>query len=436
LVAVAITTASAGVARAEYELQKSQVVYIEVVKFVRRPTAGGNYKSEMETWIGSGFRVAGTNRVVTCAHVLEGARQVCVSPYWNKANESPCPCPCRSAPVHWTSEAGQVSLCRKDPKHDIAILEIPDGGGTFPFTNSAAEGASIMAVGHTEGFPWRVNGGKYSGLNPAQQPGLAGDMHVCDVNFGPGSSGGIVVDKDNRILGMIQGGTAYTRYAVPSSYIKALIDELPKSCRDPVGKAGPPANLNEQAFSNLLRDETVVPDIPARYWGSASFGQINGIDDFDDQVPSYRFDLLRTGVSSWSYVLALEWGHREVDRTLSSGTLDYSDGARIDRFAATVGPRYLTAELGQVALYSSARVGYVHDQITHDYAFTSPLFAPQSHSQTTSGVLGAAGLDAEVFIVTNLRVGGGVEFWQGTGNIGNGLTVRVLLRAGVGHGLM
>ena len=411
---------------------RSSVVRIEVTKLVTRKTSAGNFKTAPESWMGSGFWIVGTNRIVTCAHVLEGARQVSVYGYSQWQNKKP-----------WTSERGQISLCLSDPTRDLAIIEVPETGGNLPLAMATQSGdhIGITSVGHTEGYPWRVNYGQLTGVIPAKQLNIsiAGDVLVCDVSFGPGSSGGIVVDKDNRILGMIEGGKEGgkygTRIAIPCTAIRqALQSTSATACHGPVIEAGAPIVADEDTYADLIPITRGGPDNPAGLWGEISFGYLSGVDRFDDHVPSWRLDGFKSVTNRRSWCLAAELGQRTVHRVLESGPQVVTDTARMRRLAVTAGPRLLVKEFGHASIYSTARVGYVHDRVDHDYTFSSPLFAPQSYERPVSGVLGVWSADVELSIITNLRIGWSGELWQGSGGIGNGLTNRFGVRVGVGRG--
>ena len=408
----------------------SSVVRIEVVKLVARKTSAGNFETSKESYIGSGFWAAGSNRIVTCWHVIEGAQQVDIYPYSAK-----------SSGKSWSSKRGQVTLCAPDPAHDVAILQVPENGGGLPLATVIKEQVPITAVGHTEFYPWRVNFGTLTGKVSAKQihiSRVAGDVLVCDVNIGPGSSGGIVVDRDNQVLGMIEGGKergTYTRIAVPSTVIRQALSALPGGPCQGGFSSAQPVVVNEETYDDLIAGgPPSPPEKPARMWTGISFGYLAGVDRFDDQVPTLRLGVLQMGTHSLGWSADVEVAQRSLDRTVTSGSLEVADAAEMKRFSVTAGPRLRLKELGRVALYSSVRAGFVHDQITHDYTFLSPLFAPQSYERPVSGGLGLLSGDAEVLLVTNLRIEASLELWQGSGGIGNGITPRLGLRAGFGHG--
>jgi len=424
----------AGEATAAEDALRSSVVRIEVDKLVTRPTTGGNFRTERETYVGSGFWVSGTRRIVTCAHVLEGSRRVSVSRFGAPPSQKP-----------WSTDLKQVTRCLSDPQHDLAVIEVPEVGLGFPLTTSAIPAqAPVRSMGHTENYPWRLNEGQFTGTVPAQQINtpLEGQVMVCDISVGPGSSGGVVVDRDNRIIGMIQGGSARgvygTKILIPAAEIHQALQALSGGapCRGGgLTTVGTAIMANENKFEGLLRVvRTEADEFPARYWGQGAYGFVMGADRFDDTVPALQLEIVRPATDSRSWSLRVESASRKIDRTLAAGTQEIADDARMQRLSVTFGPRVLLKEFGRVSIYSTAAAGYVRDRVTHAYTFASPLFAPQSHERSVSGFLSELALDADVPIVLKLRLGLSTEVWQGSGGIGNGVTHHVGLRVGVGRG--
>jgi hypothetical protein len=414
-------------APASDETLKAAVVRIEVSKVVTRTTPAGVPSTKLEWYVGSGFWVAGTNRIVTCAHVVEGARRLDVYPYGKWPKEP------------WSSDNRQISLCLFDRKRDLAVLQVPEAGAGLPLAVSPGQPTDITAVGNVEGYPWRINHGQLTGRQPAQVLGvqLEGDVLVCDVTTGPGASGGIVVDRTDHILGMIEGGKERgifgTRVAVPSSTILEVLQSVPVSCHASVA-TGAAILADEETYADLLRIPTPPPAPLARFWAEASYGILYGMDRFDDTVPSLNLDLFRTQTDRLAWMLGLAWAHRTVERSLQSGTVTFEDGAKIDRISILAGPHLRITDFGRVSVFTSLRAGYVHELIQHDYTFTSPLFTPQSYESPASGVLATGGVDVELYVVLNLRVTWSGEVWQGSGEIGNGVGQRIGLRMGIGHG--
>ena len=415
------------------ERLRTGVVRIAVQKQVLRQSGAGNLRRSKEWFVGSGFWVAGTDRIVTCAHVVEGARQITIQS--------------RAKKKAWSSDQRQISLCLMDPAGDIAILKVPENGPGQTLATAAelslalsTSATEIISVGHTEDVPWRVNYGRLTQREQAETHGipLPGDVLICDVLFGPGSSGGIVADHRERILGMIEGGMSKgiygNRIAIQSTTIEQALRTMRANpqCRDPLDKSGKAIFVNEDKYSDLIRERQ--PDrngIPPGLWGQASYGFLTGIDRFDDVVPTLRLDALKPANNALTWTAGVEWAQRRLTTSGDAGTVQFTDVVEIRRVSITGGARYLIGDFGRVSVFSGARAGYVHDVIDHEYAFDSPLFAPQSYTRPVSGVLGALGLDIEVQVIGNLRVSWGGEVWQGSGGVGNGVANRLGLRMGV-----
>jgi S1-C subfamily serine protease len=131
---------------------------------------------------GSGF-VAGRERVVTAAHVVEGASRVAV-----------------------LTEAGDRLAARVvlyEPAADTAVLAVA-GLSAAPLRSAPAEadnGASAWVAGHPLGGPLKVVGASVLGTVGAA--GSNRESYVLRTVVRPGNSGGPLLDAQGRVLGIV-----------------------------------------------------------------------------------------------------------------------------------------------------------------------------------------------------------------------------------------
>ena len=153
--------------------------------------------------LGSGVVVNDAGLVLTALHVVSGASEITVT----FADGS-------------TSSARVVS---RDPASDIAVLE-PDEppAGLPPATlgNPAAMriGSEAYVVGNPFGLAGSLSTGVVSGLDRSyEQPGTditIGGLIQVDAAVNPGNSGGPLVDREGRVVGIVTALINPTRQEV------------------------------------------------------------------------------------------------------------------------------------------------------------------------------------------------------------------------------
>ncbi|HYJ75727.1 MAG TPA: trypsin-like peptidase domain-containing protein [Kineosporiaceae bacterium] len=136
---------------------------------------------------GSGF-VAARERVVTNAHVVEGASRVAVR-----------------------TESGSRLAARVvlyDPAADTAVLAVPglSGNALQPSRAEADEGAPAWVAGHPLGGPLKVV--PASVLGTVGGTGSDRETYVLRTVVRPGNSGGPLLDAQGRVLGIVYATAA------------------------------------------------------------------------------------------------------------------------------------------------------------------------------------------------------------------------------------
>jgi len=151
---------------------------------------------------GSGI-VVGTNLIITCWHVINGAHTV-------TANFS-----------DGRSESVPGTIC-VDRIHDVALLSVPTGRvKPLPLGPVPPLGAGVVAIGNPEGLSGTVSAGLVSGVRMFESTRVV----QTTAPISPGSSGGALLDARARVIGVVK---AYyvegqnLNFAVVSDYIRPL----------------------------------------------------------------------------------------------------------------------------------------------------------------------------------------------------------------------
>lgn len=125
----------------------------------------------------------------------------------------------------------QVELIAYDERRDVAALRIPATGlPVLPIGNSAnaASGATVFVVSNALGLPWTASSGILSATRMADDvPGAGSGYRILQFTapLSPGSSGGVLVDAEARVLGIVVGSLSVgqnVNFAVPIDTIAGL----------------------------------------------------------------------------------------------------------------------------------------------------------------------------------------------------------------------
>ena len=164
------------------------------------------------TGVGSGVIIRSDGVILTANHVVRGMREVQVR--------------LKSGEIY-----DQVELIASDERRDVAALRIAAAGlPVLPIGNSAnaASGATVFVVSNAVGLPWTASSGILSATRMADDvPGAGSGYRILQFTapLSPGSSGGVLVDAEARILGIVVGSLSVgqnVNFAVPIDSIAGL----------------------------------------------------------------------------------------------------------------------------------------------------------------------------------------------------------------------
>jgi hypothetical protein len=162
--------------------------------------------------VASGVIIRSDGVILTANHVVKGMREVQVR--------------LKSGEIY-----DQVELIASDERRDVAALRIPATGlPVLPFGNSAgaASGAVVFVVSNAVGLPWTASSGILSATRMADDvPGAGNGYRILQFTapLSPGSSGGVLVDAEARILGIVVGSFSVGQninFAVPIESVAGL----------------------------------------------------------------------------------------------------------------------------------------------------------------------------------------------------------------------
>jgi hypothetical protein len=162
--------------------------------------------------VASGVIIRSDGVILTANHVVKGMREVQVR--------------LKSGEIY-----DQVELIASDERRDVAALRIPAAGlPVLSMGNSAnaASGTTVFVVSNAVGLPWTASSGILSATRMADEvPGAGNGYRILQFTapLSPGSSGGVLVDAEARILGIVVGSLAVGQninFAVPIDSIAGL----------------------------------------------------------------------------------------------------------------------------------------------------------------------------------------------------------------------
>ena len=159
---------------------------------------------------GTGFVVADGNYILTNNHVIDQSKAVQVQTYSN--------------------EVYSAQIIGFDPVADLAVLKISGKLESFNFADSdkASIGQKVIAIGNPLGLSFTVTEGIISALKREGPNGLQSYIQT-DVTLNPGNSGGPLVDKDGKVVGMANfkvGGAEGLGFALDSNMLRRKTNEI------------------------------------------------------------------------------------------------------------------------------------------------------------------------------------------------------------------
>jgi serine protease Do len=145
--------------------------------------------------VASGVIIRSDGIILTANHVVKGMREVQVR--------------LKNGEMY-----DQVELIASDERRDVAALRIAAIGlPVLSVGNStnAAPGATVYVVSNAVGLPWTASSGILNATRMADDvPGAGSGFRMLQVTapLAPGSSGGVLVDADAKILGIVVGSSS------------------------------------------------------------------------------------------------------------------------------------------------------------------------------------------------------------------------------------
>ena len=162
--------------------------------------------------VASGVIIRSDGVILTANHVVKGMREVQVR--------------LKSGEIY-----DQVELMASDERRDVAALRIHATGlPVLSFGNSAtaASGAVVFVVSNAVGLPWTASSGILSATRLADDvPGAGSGYRILQFTapLSPGSGGGVLVDGEARMLGIVVGSLSTGQninFAVPIDSVAGL----------------------------------------------------------------------------------------------------------------------------------------------------------------------------------------------------------------------
>jgi serine protease Do len=172
------------------------------------------------TALGSGFIVDQKGLVLTNNHVVENAEKITVKLF--------------------DEREFSAKVVGRDPKTDIAVIEITDGKGNFPVapmgsSESLQVGEWVVAMGSPFGLNKTLTAGVVSAKGRHIGAGPYDNFIQTDASINPGNSGGPLVNMRGEVVGMNTaifsrtGGNLGIGFAIPIDLAKEILPELIKT---------------------------------------------------------------------------------------------------------------------------------------------------------------------------------------------------------------
>jgi serine protease Do len=166
--------------------------------------------------LGSGFVIDAAGFILTNNHVVENADEILVRLY--------------------TGKEFKAKVVGRDPKTDIALIEITGADGLTPVTlgdsNKLKVGQWVVAIGNPFGLENTVTAGIVSALARHINQGPYDNFIQTDASINPGNSGGPLIDTRGEVVGINtaifsrSGGNIGIGFAIPIDLAKEIVPQL------------------------------------------------------------------------------------------------------------------------------------------------------------------------------------------------------------------
>lgn len=199
-----------------YAQSAPAVVAIEAA-FTHPPIDGVDLPSDMFVSQGSGFIYDDQGHIVTNAHVVNSDNT-----YRIRLDEQ---------------RVVSATVIGRDSTYDIAVLQLDEYIDIAPLSLSqrnAQPGMWVMAIGNPFGLRDSVSVGIVSGISRelSGQYGMMRDIIQVDAAVNPGSSGGVILDSNGAVLGLVtaiqsgNGNFSGIGYAIPVQVLATVVPRL------------------------------------------------------------------------------------------------------------------------------------------------------------------------------------------------------------------
>ncbi|MXV44927.1 Do family serine endopeptidase [Saccharibacter sp. 17.LH.SD] len=203
---------------------------------------------------GSGFIISGDGYIVTNNHVINGATKVSVK-----------------------LDDGTVlpaKIVGRDAKTDIALLRVKSSS-PLPYielgnSDEVQPGQWVVAVGNPYGLGGTVTAGIISALGRNLHSGPYNDFIQIDAPINRGNSGGPLITLDGKVVGvnsMIMspngGGSIGIGFAIPSSTVQSVVDQLRRNGHVVRGYLGIEGQDITSTMARALNLTNVKPGAPS-----------------------------------------------------------------------------------------------------------------------------------------------------------------------------
>ncbi len=301
---------------------------------------------------GSGFVVGAERWIVTNSHVIRPARHYGVQ-------------------IHFSSGTTMPAMVLLDsPEHDLAVLQVRGEVPARPLdlgdSDQVSVGQTVLAFGSPFGLEGTLTQGIVSAWRDVPPGSELGGGQVrrliqTDAPINPGNSGGPLVSARGEVIGVNTailsrtGGSHGIGFAVPSSYVRDLLEDVRRRLRaraqpqaqatpqDPSPQQGTPAQAGG-AFLGILGDDFRAPGIAGvriRQVVPGSPAESAGLAGSSDPPPA---GVVSLGVPWSGHIIVAVDGRPVHGMTELSSLLAHFRPGQRTVLTVTVGPGIVSAQ--------------------------------------------------------------------------------------------
>lgn len=277
-------------AESVFEQYHTSIVQVKIIEL----------NAESQSSLGSGFFIAGGNKLATNYHVISS---LAMKPDRYRAE------------IDYGGETHVLRLLDVDVVNDLAILEVPTPGAALKLSELEPEqGSTLFSLGNPHNIGLTVVEGNYNGL--------VEDRFFDQIHFSgainPGMSGGPVLSEGGDVVGVnVASAGNQIGFLVPIRYLAELLARI--------NETNAPTDINKTIAHQLdSASELIVNALLEADWSLTELGNAKVLDQIHPAIECWGNSNEKKKLKYFTIAKGCKGrSHIYIDHSFNSGHIEY-----------------------------------------------------------------------------------------------------------------